>query len=437
MFRSASGRLARGPTIVTLGPLLPRRRQLRRCRRRAGGSRASSPREHGARASRCGSTTLASARPRWRRVSTIAQPRPAGGGRAACDALTRGTDARSRCPTSSSKASAAACPRPTSTAMAAAPRAAGLDQPRVPVRRAVDRVASHGLPSPHPRLPLTRHFCFPGFTRAHRRPAARARPRSEARRVARPTCGARVDVALARRRHRRRAGAARCRSSAIPIPRCRRCSTPGRKATRPSSASCRRASRRAALDAWTRRRGPACRRRRSSRGRADARGHSVRRPGRLRPAAVGAATSTSCAARIRSCARNGRRGRSSGTSIRRPTTRIASSWTRSSTAIRGRASTRPPRRPRRSGTRGTAATARRPRRRGPRFARTLPGAPRRTARAWAARLDALPDLAAELVGVLPKSAIIVGFPGDAPDPITGRATPITAAPRADQRRNTS
>jgi hypothetical protein len=31
----------------------------------------------------------------------------------------------------------------------------------------------HGLPSPHPRLPLVKHFYFPGFDCRHRRPAAR------------------------------------------------------------------------------------------------------------------------------------------------------------------------------------------------------------------------------------------------------------------------
>jgi hypothetical protein len=34
----------------------------------------------------------------------------------------------------------------------------------------------HRLPSMHPRLKLTKHFFFPGFTDKDRRPAARARP---------------------------------------------------------------------------------------------------------------------------------------------------------------------------------------------------------------------------------------------------------------------
>ena len=46
-------------------------------------------------------------------------------------------------------------------------------------RRSRSRERSHGLPSPvlaGPAAGLTKHFFYPGFTPAHRRPVARARP---------------------------------------------------------------------------------------------------------------------------------------------------------------------------------------------------------------------------------------------------------------------
>ena len=65
------------------------------------------------------------------------------------------------------------------------------------------------------------------------------------------------------------------------------------------------------------------------RGRADRCAHtrSASSSSRVSTRYSGPLTSTSCAARIRSCARSGRRNRSSGTSIRNPTTRTCPSST--------------------------------------------------------------------------------------------------------------
>ena len=157
--------------------------------------------------------------------------------------------------------------------------------------------SAHGLPSPQPRLPLTRYFWFPGFTPRHGGLLREARACSTR---ARHSGGA-----ARRRRRRSQIVAVLLREPALP----------------------------ALLDAWAdgderdrlRRAGGRRDRRRSItwlRGDVPHAGQSrVTRPrstldvipfvdaGRVRPPAVVAATSTSCAARIRSSARSGPRAR--------------------------------------------------------------------------------------------------------------------------------
>ena len=126
----------------------------------AGASRGSS-RTSTASRSRCGSTT---SRPRAHRARARCAPRrPGGGGRARAPRSPATSRPTRRCPTSSSKPSAAACRTAYVAAMA--------DCARPPVWVVLEYLsaepwidASHGLPSPHPRLPLTRWFWFPGFT---------------------------------------------------------------------------------------------------------------------------------------------------------------------------------------------------------------------------------------------------------------------------------
>ena len=144
----------------------------------------------------------------------------------------------------------------------------------------------HGLPSPHPRLPLPRRFWFPGFTPRHRRAAARARASSRRamRSGATPPRSGRCGGAPACRRPR----TGRTPRVAVLLSEPRRCprfSTPGPTATRRSPASCRKASRPGALDAWTGGNVPHPGDRVPAR-RADAARDPVRRAGRLRPAAL-------------------------------------------------------------------------------------------------------------------------------------------------------
>ena len=56
---------------------------------------------------------------------------------------------------------------------------------------------SHALPSPNPRLPLVKHYFFPGLHAAHRRAAARSEPARAPRRVPgrRRRAGGVLDVA--------------------------------------------------------------------------------------------------------------------------------------------------------------------------------------------------------------------------------------------------
>ena len=115
----------------------------------------------------------------------------------ACDAVVGWSPTTSTLPDVVVEASAAACPSPTSTRWRA--------RPRPPVWVVLEYLsaepwidASHALPSPHPQLPLTRWFWFPGFTREDRRPAARSAACSRsATRFARDARRARCDVARA------------------------------------------------------------------------------------------------------------------------------------------------------------------------------------------------------------------------------------------------
>ena len=90
---------------------------------------------------------------------------------------------------------------------------------------------AHGLPSPHPRLALTRRYWFPGFTAESGGIAARTRALPGKGRVSRAS-RARVPPSGRRSRSPRppRPNVA-CRSSAIRTPRSPRCSTHGPTAT--------------------------------------------------------------------------------------------------------------------------------------------------------------------------------------------------------------
>jgi uncharacterized repeat protein (TIGR03837 family) len=64
----------------------------------------------------------------------------------------------------------------------------------------------HGLPSPHPHLPLDKYFFFPGFTHRYRRLAARARPATRGAVFrASVSCRMRVLAPIGSRRRRRHA----------------------------------------------------------------------------------------------------------------------------------------------------------------------------------------------------------------------------------------
>ena len=102
--------------------------------------------------------------------------------------------------------------------------------------------ASHGLPSPHPQLPLTRWFWFPGFT-PKTGGVLREEGLLDARDAFRADAAARGVMWRARAIVPAARGAAASRCSAMRIRRCPRCSTRGPKATSPSRASCRKASR--------------------------------------------------------------------------------------------------------------------------------------------------------------------------------------------------
>ncbi len=254
---------------------------------------------------------------------------------------------------------------------------------------------SHGLPSPHPRLPLPRRFWFPGFTAgtggllrerglfaardAFRRDAAAQRALWSSLQVPPRGTGRnpRVAVLLSESRH------------------CPLFSTHGPTATHRWPASCPKAWRPARSTP-----GPAatCRIRGIRSGAGACRCTRFRSSRRTTTTACsGCRPSTSSAARIRSSARNGRRAHSYGTSIRRPTARTGASSTPSSIATAAGLAPEP------------AAALRR-------FWRAWNGAPdagpidtawldfaaarphlEAHADAWAAQLASLPDLAAGLV----------------------------------------
>ena len=171
---------------------------------------------------------------------------------------------RSRCPTSWSTASAAGCPTAMLAAMAEAPHPpVWIVLEYLSAEPWID--ASHALPSPHPQLPLTRWFWFPGFTPQDRRRVARSGLLA-ARDAFRADAAARDDHVATRRATCRSRRRSTYRCSATPIRRCRRCSTLGRR--RRAGRVHRARGRRAAPSSIT---GPAalCRMsaRRSSRGR--------------------------------------------------------------------------------------------------------------------------------------------------------------------------
>ena len=197
--------------------------------------------------------------------------------------------------------------------------AAGLDQSRIPVGGSVDRRLSRPAFAPSDAAVARGISTFPGSRassggllrearslRAPRRIPGRCRARA-------PRSGA--CSAMPRRRKAR----SRSRCSATRTAACRRCSMRGPKATSRSCASCPKAWPHRRLDAWT----------------GGAVPHAGQRLARGRLTLAGlpflaqddydrllwAAMSTSCAARIRSSARNGRRDRSSGSPTRRPRTR--------------------------------------------------------------------------------------------------------------------
>ena len=201
-----------------------------------------------------------------------------------------------------------------------APAAARLDQPRIPVRRSLGRrphgaavaaaaaAADRGTSISRASPPAPAACCASaGSCRAARRvpgrpPRARAAMLARARRRTPP--GSALVVSLFCYPNRASAGAARRvgrrrRAGRLPRPRRRGAG---------------------ALDRWTGGAVPHA-------GQALVRGRAALSPpfrsSRRTPTTgcFGAATSISCAARTRSCARSGRRGRSSGTSTRRPTTR--------------------------------------------------------------------------------------------------------------------
>ena len=106
----------------------------------------------------------------------------------------------------------------------------------------------------------------------------------------------------------------------------------------------------------------------------------------------GPATSISCAAKIRSCARNGRKNRSSGTSTRKPTTPICPSSTPRSRTTR----TACPTRRARSRRALLARLERRRQRRTGRISGAIAPLSKQRAAEWAAELAAVGDLAGNL-----------------------------------------
>ncbi len=246
----------------------------------AGGSRGNS-RTSTASRSRCGSTTSRhsrASRPRSCRTATTRRRRAC-----ACAGSPATSRPTRRCPTSSIEAFGCGLPDRYVAAMA--------DCARPPVWVVLEYLsaepwidASHGLPSPHPRLPLTRWFWFPGFTPGSggllreagllaARDAFRADPAAARRRLAGRPVHARSGSPVRDALLLRQSGAARAARRVGGRRRARRVHRPGRRGavgTRP-------------LD---RRRDAASRRAVHARP-ADAGRRAVRGPGRVRSPAVG------------------------------------------------------------------------------------------------------------------------------------------------------
>ena len=365
-----------------LGHLLQGRRQLRR-RRRLLAPRAAACRASTGSTSRCGSTISA----------PLARIAPAASTASATSRRVRRRHAcaagPTRCPPRSRRRRHRGlrlrpARRATRARWRARPRAARVDRAGIPDRRS---------PGSSARTDCRRRIrgCrsrggsgFPGFTDGDRRPAARARPLRRARCVSHAIAPRDAvlwsTLGVARRLPRRHA------RFALLLPERRRCPAlldawaDGDAGDRVHRARRRRRRRTRSLD---RRRRPAPAapvRARPSRAAFACRSS----PRTTTTGCCGRATSTSFAARIRSCARSGRRGRSSGTSIRRPRRAPGESSTRFLDRYAAGARRRRPRRAQR------AILARVERRRAVRRRWRTPGAnsPRARPRNWRAHARA-------------------------------------------------
>ena len=271
---------------------------------------------------------------------------------------------------------------------------------------------AHGLPSPHPRLPLKRTFWFPGFT-----PASggllRERGLIDARHAFRADAAAMNAFWSSLALPAPVAGERRISLFCYPNPALPTLLDAWADGGAPVTCVVPEGVATSEIDALDRRRRTACRAPRRARPPRAARNPV---PRRRTPtiACCGLAMSISFAARIRSCARNGRRSLSSGSSTRRPTTRTGRSSTPSSIATR---SERMPNagaavRQRAFWTRGTTpAVSTTVADAWHSASRVRPAALARHGHRWADELAALPDLAAGLVkSACDNRGIIEGFP---------------------------
>ena len=306
------------PSCRTLGHLLQGRRQLRR-RRRLLAARAAARRRARARRDAVARRPRAARADRARRRSRRATSSRATG--VDDSPLERAVRRHSMPADVVVEASAAACPTRYVAAMARATGRARLVRPRIPERRSLGRRRARAAVAASAAAAARGASGFPGFTprtggllRERGLLDARDAFRRDGARAARVLARARRSAARRRTRSAYRSSAIRIRA----LPALLDAWADGDDADRVRRARRRRRRARSTLD---RRRRAAPRRTRSCAA-ADAARDSVRRRRTTTTGCSGRATSTSSAARIRSSARNGRRARSSGTSIRRPRTRI-------------------------------------------------------------------------------------------------------------------
>ena len=380
--------------VAALGHLLPRRRQLRRRGRLLAPRAAARAASTGSR-SRSGSTT-------WRASRGFA---PGARRRTATDQAARGMRVR-RLDAPARRADVTPCrrrdrgfgcglPEPYLAAMAERATSAGVDRPRVPVRRAVDRRVARAAVA---ASAAAAHALVLVSRASRRRPAACCAKRAccEARDAFRTDAAARDVVWRARATCR---SPTRCTVSLFcyanpALPALLDALGRRRRAGRVHRARGRRALGARPLD---RRRRPACRR--AAHARSPDASPSCRSSTRTRSIAAPVGVRPQLRARrglVRARAM-GRRSPTSGTSTRRTTTRTSTKMDAFLTRARGRpARQRAHRRSARSGTRGTPATRTRP---------PKPGRPTATrcrrstvlARAWARALARQTDLAGGLV----------------------------------------